>query len=267
LDAGDVVELVGDSATDNTGSLVQADKPVQVISGHPCKNVPLTFPACDHLEQSVLPAETLGKHYVVAPPTSPHAAVIGHVVRLVGNVDGTNLTYPAGVQPPNAPSTLQAGEVVDLGVVKDAFEIQGDQEFAIATFMLGASLTDPNTSPPIQLGDPSQSNAIAVEQYRAKYVFLAPTDYTESWVDITMPVMNVQMMLDNTPLSPTPAPIGTSAFGVARVYLNPGNNGAHVLTSTAPVGIQIVGYGAYTSYQYPGGLDLSAIAPPPMPPK
>jgi hypothetical protein len=31
------------------------------------------------------------------------------------------------------------------------------------------------------------------------------------------------------------------------------------------VGIQVVGYGSYTSYQYPGGLNLTLIAPPPPP--
>jgi hypothetical protein len=36
-----------------------------------------------------------------------------------------------------------------------------------------------------------------------------------------------------------------------------------VLTSGKPVGLQVMGYGAYTSYMYPGGLDLSQIAPPP----
>jgi hypothetical protein len=48
------------------------------------------------------------------------------------------------------------------------------------------------------------------------------------------------------------------------VVLGPGQMGAHVLEASAPVGIQVEGYGAYTSYYYPGGLDLNAIAPPPV---
>jgi hypothetical protein len=28
----------------------------------------------------------------------------------------------------------------------------------------------------------------------------------------------------------------------------------------------VIGYGQFTSYMYPGGLNLSAIAPPPPPP-
>ena len=76
-----------------------ANKPVQVISGMPCVQSPLGTQACDHIEESVFPAETLGKHYFVTVPTSPHAGVVGHVVRIYGNVDGTALSYPAGVKP------------------------------------------------------------------------------------------------------------------------------------------------------------------------
>jgi hypothetical protein len=160
-----------------------------------------------------------------------------------------------------------AGQVVDMGVVSEPFEVTGNNEFAIVTFMLGGSQSDPEDQSPSQLGDPSQSNAIAVEQYRVKYVFLAPTDYTESYVDITMPMTGAGVVLDGAALSVNPTQIGTSTYGIARVALTNGNNGAHILTSTLGVGIQVIGYGAYTSYQYPGGLNLNAIAPPPPPPQ
>jgi hypothetical protein len=31
------------------------------------------------------------------------------------------------------------------------------------------------------------------------------------------------------------------------------------------VGVQVMGYGEYTSYQYPAGLGLAQISPPPAP--
>lgn len=39
---------------------------------------------------------------------------------------------------------------------------------------------------------------------------------------------------------------------------------AHVLEGSAPIGIQVMGYGDNTSYQYPGGLNLSAISAIPL---
>jgi len=186
--------------------------------------------------------------------------VVGHIVRIVGNVDGTKLTYPSGNQPPGAPATLNAGQVADLGLVSKDFEIEGDHEIAVVNFMLGGTLLDAAGG----LGDPSQSNVTAVEQYRAKYVFLAPVDYTTSYVDVVAPA-GAAVQIDGKALTATPKTIG-SGFTITRQRLGTGNNGAHVLTASQPVGIQVIGYGQYTSYMYPGGLNLTAIAPPPPPP-
>lgn len=263
INAGEVVELVSSPNNDISGTLVNATKPVQVITGMPCVQSPLGVQACDHIEESVFPAETLGKHYIVTVPTSPHGKTIGHVVRIYGNVDGTTLTYPAGVQPPKAPTTINAGQVVDLGQVGQDFEITGDHEFAVGSFQLGAEIVDPGAQAPNQKGDPAQSLSTAVEQYRTKYIFLAPGDYEESYVDVIQP-MGTSVIVDGQPASKQPTKIGNSGFGVARLQLGAGKGGAHVLTASAPVGIQVMGYGSYTSYQYPGGLDLVHISPPPQ---
>ncbi|HVY49115.1 MAG TPA: IgGFc-binding protein [Minicystis sp.] len=261
LNTGDVAELFGTDTSDFSGSLVTASKPVQVITGTPCTNEPAGQSACDHTEESVFPAETLGSHYFVVRPSGPNLNVVGQIVKIYGNIDGTSLTYPSGSQPPGAPTTINAGQVVDLGVVQQDFEIKGDHEFAISTFMLGASVVDPSTPIPNQKGDPSQSLPTAVEQYRTKYIFLAPTDYPVNFVSVVQP-MNAAVMIDGV-AGPMPAQIGTSGYGVARIELAAGNNGAHVLESNQPVGIDVMGYGSYTSYEYPGGLDLKLIAPPP----
>ena len=259
LNAGDVVELVAPPEADLSGTLVQADKPIQVIHGMPCVQSPIGVQACDHIEESVFPAETFGKHYFVTRPTGPNSGAVGHVVRMYGNVDGTALQYPAGA-PPGAPMTLSAGQVVDLGVVEQDFEVVGDHEFAVSSFQLGAEIVDPGNVAPNQKGDPAQSLATAVEQFRDKYIFLAPDDYDVNFVDVIQP-MEAQVTVDGA-AGPTPTPI-SSNYGIARIPLGPGNGGAHVLTANAGVGIQVMGYGAYTSYQYPGGLNLLAIAPPP----
>ncbi|MEP7124655.1 MAG: IgGFc-binding protein [Byssovorax sp.] len=260
VNAGDVVEVIGAADSDFSGSLVKATKPVQVITGIACTQSPIGVIACDHMEESAFPAETLGKHYFVTVPTSPHGDVVGHVVRLYGNADNTLLSYASG-KPAGAPSTLQAGQVVDLGIVHADFEISGDHEFAVGSFQLGAELVDPNTFAPKQQGDPAQSLSTAVEQYRKKYVFLAPADYEVSFVDVVQQ-MNTTLMLDGNMVGIKPTAIG-SGYGVARILLGGGKGGAHLIVGSAPIGIQVMGYGAYTSYQYPGGLNLDAIAPPP----
>lgn len=260
INRGEVVELASTGGADLGGSLVSASAPVQVITGVPCIQNPIGTQYCDHIEESVFPAETLGKHYFVIVPTSPNGDKVGHVVRLYGNVDGTQLSY-LGETPANAPASIDAGEVVDLGVVTGDFEITGSRELAVGSFMLGSEIVDPSAPDTDKRGDPSQSQSTAVEQYRDKYVFLTPDDYPMSFVDVVQP-MDATVMIDNQPISAEPVLI-SSNYGVARVKLGPGVKGAHVLTASAPVGIQVMGYGTATSYHYPGGLDLVPIAPPP----
>jgi hypothetical protein len=267
LDAGGVLQVVSDGDdSDLSGTLVQADHPVQVIAGSGCAALPGANPGgpdttCDHLEETVLPVETLGKRYLVATPTGALGAPVPHAVRIYGSVDGTTLTYPAGM-PPGAPTSIGAGESVDLGQVKQDFEVQGDNEFAVGTFLLSAAIADPDDI--VSRGDPSQSQAVTVDQFRRSYVFLAPDDYDVSFVDVIMPT-GAEVTLDGSPLPAVATPIGASGYGVARVRLGLGQSGAHALQSDQPVGIQVLGYGSYTSYQYPGGLDLKAISPPPPP--
>lgn len=260
--AGDVVELVTPKGAqfDFSGSLVRADKPVQVISGNPCINIPSGKLGCDHLEESVLPAETLGKHYLVHPPTGPNGNPVKHVVRFYGNKDGTTLTYDP-VKPAGCPDSLVAGMVVDCGMIDVPFDVTGTQDFAVATFLVGASEINP---PGDRRGDPSLSTVAAIEQFRTKYLFLSPRDYAVRYVDITS-TEDADITLDGMPVTAPWTAVGNSKLGVRRVPLGAGKNGAHLLTSKRPVGIQVIGYGDNTSFHYPGGLNLKLIAPPPKP--
>jgi hypothetical protein len=257
INRGDVVLLVGQGKdkVDLSGSLILSSAPVQVLTGISCTNMPHSKVACDHLEETVLPAETLGKHYFVTAPSGPSGQMLGHIVRIYGNVDGTALTYPGAN--PGGPSTINAGQVVELPLSTTDFEIVGSHEFLVASFQVGAGPISGN-----QKGDPAQSFAVTVEQFRKNYVFLAPDDYDESYADVVQP-LDAKLTLDGAPVSAAPTPI-SSGYGVVRLKLGPGQGGAHALSADKPVGLQVLGYGAYTSYQYPGGLNLGLIAPPPI---
>jgi hypothetical protein len=289
MNAGDVAELLGpqSDSSDLSGSLVQASQPVQVITGSSCIVVPDGAPACDHVEESNFPAESFGQHYVVAQPVGPKGNVVSHQVRIVGNVDGTHLTY-SPFAPPNCPSTINAGQVVECGaqlgnmcfangptgptntgpcgngnIVSQDFEIHGDHAFAVATFSEGATLVDANGAPPNQQGDPDESLVAPVEQFRTTFTFATPPDYEENYAVIVAPT-GTTVSIDGAVTTATFTAIGSGGYGVARVLLAASGTGAHVLTASAPVGLQVMGYGSYTSYTYPAGLHLAFIAPAPQ---
>jgi hypothetical protein len=276
MDAGDVVQLMGqpgpfwgDAHSDLSGSLVKADKNVQVIGVVALTSVPSPEVAgqgyADHLEETILPAEVLGQRYVVPPPSSSTGQNIGHHIRFYGNFDGTTLTYP-GDQPPGAPTTLDSGEVVSFET-NVAFEVMGSQSFAIASFGKGGQVHTPSAVPTI--GDPAFTLYVATDQFRSRYVFLAPTDYLDSYADIVMPADAV-VSIDGGALTGTPTPITGTDWVVVREALGAGSNGVHVLESDAGeggdapgMGLQVMGYGHATGYMYPGGLNLELISEPP----
>jgi hypothetical protein len=277
--AGDVGEVMGSAGdtVDFSGSLVQADQPIQVITGTSAVTIPEGTAAADHTEQVVLPAETLGKHYIIPMPEKPGGGIGVGVVRFYGNEDGTTLTYNPSA-PSGCPTAINAGEMKECTIGSVNFltgavssknvDVTGDKEFGTAVFQEGAGVYGGLFGGGASKSDPSESVLASVEQFRLKYLFLAPTDYDESYADIVGP-SDAAPVLDGTAVSAAYSAIGTGGFGVWRVTLNggPKSDGAHTLTSTKPVGLQVIGYGDYTSYQYPGGLNLNQIAPSPPPPR
>jgi hypothetical protein len=267
MNAGDVIEIIPDQggAYDLTGSIIEASAPVQVIVGNPCTTNPgqslLTQYTCDHIEETVLPYETWGKNYVVTTPTGPNMNTPAHTVRIYGGATAANLTYQPST-PSGAPTSIGAGAVVAF-MASSSFQVTGDQPFAVSSEQQSGEVVDTvNTKDP--QGDPSLSFFAAVEQYRDHYIFLAPDDYNTSFADVVVP-NGCTLMLDGAAVTTTPTPI-TSNVGVLRLPLSSGMGGSHSLVGTTPFGLQVIGYGDQTSYQYPGGLDLKVLgsAPPPI---
>ncbi|HTQ07455.1 MAG TPA: IgGFc-binding protein [Polyangiaceae bacterium] len=277
LDAGDVAELLAVPGTDLAGTQVQSadTKPLQVMSGNAATRVPDAMTdSADHLEEIVFPAEAVGQDYVVTVPTGPRGMPVEHLVRLFGHAAESALSYfPA--KPSGAPDTLEPGTVAEFVATSD-FQVLGTTPFGVGSFLVGGALLDPATDPRDSMGDPSQSLVTSVVQYRDEYVFLAPVDYTKNYVDIVA-TSGTTVTLDGAALDPSSAvtlagraPDGAASqgFDIYREELGGTNHGQHELGATAPVGIQVTGYGRFTSYQYPGGLNLNLVSePPPLPPE
>jgi hypothetical protein len=262
--AGDVAVVMAQKGdkSDLSGSLVAADKSVQVIAGVPCAFIGAA--ACDHVEESVLPAETLGKRYALTVPDKPAGGAGQQLLRFYGNVNGTALTYvPAA--PAGCPATLNAGQVAECGPVSADVVVTGTKEFAVSGFQLGARAINTGILSSDRRGDPSQTVFPSVEQFRKSYVFLAPSDYNVNYADIVS-AQATRITLDGASVSAAFVPIGNSGLGTRRVTLGAGVNGVHTLEGDAPVGVQVLGYGDNTSYQYPAGMNLELLAPPPPPP-
>jgi hypothetical protein len=251
LNQGDVLQLMTPNG-DLTGSRVSATKPVEVIGGHHCTQVPIGYTACDHIEESVFPMETLADRYLVTPPQLGSAPRV-EMIRIVATAANTNVT----LDPPSVggPYPLaNAGDFVELSLKNQDFEVKADQKILISQYMVSQDAPGGSGS-----GDPGMALAVPVAQYRTSYQFHAPTNYTANYVNVTAPT-GAEVTLDGQ-LVPTTSyvAIGSSGYGVARVALANTGTGTHSASSSMAFGISVYGYGSYTSYWYPGGLDLNSI--------
>ncbi|HVV82537.1 MAG TPA: IgGFc-binding protein [Kofleriaceae bacterium] len=255
LNAGDVIELASTmNPGDLTGSHVTSNKPISVIGGHYCAYVPdLNWGYCDHMEETMLPTDALSDHYVVVAPavtTIPQGKE--EMVRIIATQANTTLTYDPPLS--GAPTTIaNAGDFVEIARNATSFAVTADAKILVAQYMEGSTVAG-NT------GDPAESLAVPVEQFRSNYLFHAPTNYETNYIDVVAPA-DASITLDGQPVGNF-QPIGTSGFQLARVTpLNNGplGDGNHSITGTAPFGIQVYGYGMDTSYWYPGGLDLDLV--------
>ncbi len=258
LNAGDVMEVVtggcgdGDPScpSDVTGTLVAADKPVQVIGGHQCTDVPDTVPACDHIEESMFPYQTLSTTYLVTPPlipTQPSPKV--ELVRIVATADNTTLTYDP--PQPNAPAAIAtAGQWVQIADTAASFSVTANQPILVAQYMEGQEAGGGS-------GDPAMALAVAKDQFRDSYLFHAPTNYDYSYANIVAPT-GVDVTVDGASIGGF-QPIGGSGYSVAFVTLSNAGDGNHNAKAAQPFGLTVYGYGQYTSYWYAGGSNLQKL--------
>lgn len=251
LNAGDVIELATRTG-DLTGTQVSSSGPVQVIGGHYCANIPDSVGFCDHVEESMFSIDALGKRYLVSAPavtTLPQGKV--ETIRIIATAPNTNLTYTPAQ--PGAPTTIAAaGGFVEIPGTVASFLVEADQKILVAQYMEGQNAGGGT-------GDPAMALAVPLEQFRTSYLFHAPLNYESNYVDVTAP-MGAAVTLDGTAL--VFSPIGTTGYGLSRVYpLGAGalGDGNHSITGTMAFGITVYGYGQYTSYWYPGGLNLTDI--------
>lgn len=152
LNSGDVYTIHGDRGSDITGSLIIADKPVAVITGHSCAQVPADVTFCDMLMEASQPIEAWGKQFV-APALGPNKHFL---LRAVATEDETTVTLNSSTT-----TTINAGEYFDFPLLQLASYISATKPIAVAQF---ASSYDVDS-----VGDPFMVLLPPVEQHTSMY--------------------------------------------------------------------------------------------------
>jgi len=261
LGEGDVLQLDVATFMDSfTGTTVTASGPVALFSSNDCVNVPADLAACccEHLEEQVFGLQTWGERYVASrvPQRGSEAALW----QILAAEDGTNVSFDAGAGVTGLPGTLtlDAGQVSEFmasggGAQPGDFMVTADKPVLVTQFMVGAYLVAEGSNN----GDPSMVQAVPVDQYLDRTVVLVPETWENDSFIITRP-SDAEVTIDGFAVEPSVlwSAVGASGYEVARV---PASDGVHVIEGSRPLGVLVVGYDAYDSYAYPGGLNQQLI--------
>jgi hypothetical protein len=274
--------------TDLLGSIISTNKPVGVWGEQACINIDAY--ACDGAHEQIPPVRALGSEYAVVryrnrvqnmEETPP--------VRIVGAVDGTQLTYDPA-PPQMAPTTIGEGQSVDVRSNNGTpFVVRSQDDkhpFYVAAYMTGGGAFMNGR------GDPEFVNVIPTAQYLNRYLFFTDPTYPE-----TNLVFVRKKAMDNTfkdvkldcgmTLSGW-KPIGNGGqYEYLRWDIATGNfmgangcdNGAHEASSDGQFGLTIwawgtevtggpgsPGYSGWVSYAYPAGASVQSINTVVIPP-
>ena len=250
MNEGDVLQVMTGNGGDETGTIVTADKPVQVVGGHDCTQVPIGTAACDHLEESMFPIEALAKEYIVVPPVQvPNDQLEKAIrVRIIASEDNTTLTFDP--DQPVAKVLAKAGDFVEIPNTTAKFVVKSDKKILVAEYMVGQQAN-------FGTSDPAMIIAVPTAQFRSSYLFYAQTGWKANYVDIIAPDGSATTV-DGAPVNNFKV-IGATGYSLAHVKLSNAGDGSHNVMSDKKVGITVYGVVDYGSYWYPGGLDLDVI--------
>jgi len=273
FNAGDHIQIASTGGNEGfTGSVVQATQPVSVFSAHEAMYIP--SPCCaDHLEEQMFGLQTWGHRYVAARiPVRNTGGSVDPIIWQIYASEGpttVDFVHSPGVTfspalPPGNQITLQAGEVALYSVggttaAPGDFIVDADQPIHVMGYMTSSDSTN---AAPQHAGDPAMMQMIPVEQLLDSYVVLVPPNWTNDALIVLKPVGST-VTLDGAAIAQgsfITINDGTTPveWEVARIATA---DGVHTLTGTAAFGVIVVGYDAYDSYAYPGGLDQQIINP------
>jgi hypothetical protein len=238
------------AGADLTGTLIVADKPIAVFSGHACGNVPVGVSACDHMIEQVPSVDTWGTSFVTV---SLQTRLNGDIIRILANEDDTMIQVRGGT---TVDATLNAGQMKEF-VGLDINQITASKPVLVAQYSRGSTADG-------VVGDPFMMIIPPAAQFLSSYIFTTPTspNFTVHFVNVVAKSGDAQsgvVLLDGTrvPATSFTAIPGTD-FSAARLSIARGN---HAVTAPQPLGIYVYGFGSFDSYGYPGGLGLQKTTP------
>ncbi len=266
LNRGDVYSAMSaDGGGDLTGARITADKPVAVTAGQNCTYLPtFEFPACDHLEEMLLPVESWGMHYHSIPYMN---RTKGDTYRIITGEDNAGI-YVNGVllaTLSNAGGGEGIGWVEYRPLDRRPLEFSSDKRISVAQY--NNSQTYDNAAG----SDPFYIVLTPMEQYQEELVFsTAGDDFPQNFINIvgdSAAVADAEILEAGQTVWQNlstfigvdyafPTAINGVKYAGRSITIDPG---VYRLRSSGPVAGYIYAGSPYDSYGYPLSVATASV--------
>ncbi|RDD46707.1 IgGFc-binding protein [Trichoplax sp. H2] len=244
-----------DEHTDLTGSIVNSDKPVAVISGNKCARLTLNQEHCNFIVEQLLPVKAWGNHFINVPvPGEEHSQE--NIFRLISAFDGTNANIT--IADTTKKVTINRGHYHELHVPSDAdFHITTSKPCSVMLYIKGIPGKNGFSRPVLMSVIPTEqfssgqlSSTIGVfDKSVTNYMALITTNNATS------------LKMDMLPLSKGLKWSKINNRYYSTLFKIP--QGAHLLHQTLPtekLTTYIFGIGQGTSVAYPAATNVMAVS-------
>lgn len=259
LDRGQVYQVIPTfnamTASDLTGSLIEANKPIAVFSGHNCAYVPDNkYKACNILVEQMPPIQSWGRQFFVGTLSGRTSSVL----RVLATEDGTEVFENNSLV-----ATLDAGEHYENPNLRVNTMLTSSRPVLVAQFSKGFTMPDAVTRRADSIGDPMMIVVAPTEQFLSRYRFATPeTGDWNHYINLIVPTEAIgSMRLNQEPIDPGRfTTFGISRYSIARLRLP---EGTYMLEGSQPFGLYSYGFGFgskdFDAYGNGGGQSMLTI--------
>jgi len=271
---------------DLSGTLIRASKPVAVLSGNQCANVPTDLRWCDFIDDMEIPTDMWGKVYLVPRvPTRRYAPMVKIFAKEPQTQVFRNGSYWRNIQ--------TKGGVEGVGFIYDRASASGNNEVTMFSGDKPIAVTFFNTGQEDDgvVSDPFQMTIYPIEQYQREVIFCTPgsqgvPSFDQNYVAVVYPLTDqgtmppdleigqvvggqVQWQPISAAFGPNvgdifPVPVNGKRYAVKVLRLN---DAVYRIRCSQPFAAYSFGFSNYDSYGHPTSAAFKVQLPDTIPPR
>ena len=244
------------SAIDLSGTRILSNRPLTVISGHECANVPDNINYCEHVTVQVPPTSTWGQNFLLIPFAGRTG---GQYFKAIASRSNTILNYESCNSGSRMTNLTNVGDVFEFWTSSSTFcSLSANYPILLAQLSPGSDVDG--------TGDPTISLVPSNEQHVNKLAFVTlPEEFQNQFVSIAVQTQHFdvhKIFLDGEPLNSTWSVIRGSSVSIIGYGTRHSITGGaeHTVYHEDPRGglsVVVYGFSKDQSYTYNGGLNLA----------